>query len=175
MKYSIDDLKKIVNDEYLFLIEFDKNKYLFLKELETHKLFPNKKFLKKIDNPLITSFFVNNYLIKENDLKYLKNKIKYQEYQKLVDKFNKEKSLEEILQKEESIPLHTILTFNNIVQNISIIKNLIKNRDKVLEFTEQEMKENKQFLDSISSNTGSDSSFYIRKKKFEEIFSKFAG
>lgn len=55
------------------------------------------------------------------------------------------------------------------------IKNLIKNRDKVLEFTEQEMKENKQFLDSISSNTGSDSSFYIRKKKFEEIFSKFVG
>lgn len=133
MKYSIDDLKKIVNDEYLFLIEFDKNKYLFLKELETHKLFPNKKFLKKIDNPLITSFFVNNYLIKENDLKYLKNKIKYQEYQKLVDKFNKEKSLEEILQKEESIPLHTILTFNNIVQNISIIKNLIKNRDENIE------------------------------------------
>ena len=48
MKYSIDDLKKIVNDEYLFLIEFDKHKYLFLKELENHKLFPNKKFLKKL-------------------------------------------------------------------------------------------------------------------------------
>ncbi|MCU4493607.1 DUF262 domain-containing protein [Acinetobacter guillouiae] len=55
------------------------------------------------------------------------------------------------------------------------IKKLIKNRDKVIEFTEQEMKENKQFLDSISSNTGSDSSFYIRKKKFEEIFSKYVG
>lgn len=55
------------------------------------------------------------------------------------------------------------------------IKNLIKNKDEVLKFTEQEMRENKQFLDSISSNTGSDSSFYIRKKKFEEIFSKFVG
>lgn len=50
------------------------------------------------------------------------------------------------------------------------IKNLIKNRDKVLEFTEQEMKENKQFLDSISSNTGSDSSFYIRKKNLKKFF-----
>ena len=45
----------------------------------------------------------------------------------------------------------------------------------ILEMMEYEMKNNKSFFDSLSSNTGSDSSFYIRKKKFEEIFENFVG
>lgn len=55
------------------------------------------------------------------------------------------------------------------------INNLIVNKESLLKMTEYEMRSNKSFIDALSSNTGSDSSFYIRKNKFEEIFEKFAG
>ncbi|MFW2173464.1 DUF262 domain-containing protein [Acinetobacter guillouiae] len=57
----------------------------------------------------------------------------------------------------------------------SQIEHFIVNKEMILEMMEYEMKNNKSFFDSLSSNTGSDSSFYIRKKKFEEIFENFVG
>lgn len=57
----------------------------------------------------------------------------------------------------------------------SQIEKFIINKEMILKMMEYEMKNNKSFFDSLSSNTGSDSSFYIRKKKFEEIFENFVG
>ena len=54
------------------------------------------------------------------------------------------------------------------------INKLIANKEAVLSYTEDEMKNNRAFLDALSSNTGSDSSYYIRKKVFENIFSLYS-
>lgn len=52
--------------------------------------------------------------------------------------------------------------------------NILCNCNKeIVQMTEHEMKTDKKFSEALSSNTGSDSSFYIRKNKFEEIFSIF--
>ncbi|MGE8684697.1 MAG: DUF262 domain-containing protein [Acinetobacter sp.] len=50
------------------------------------------------------------------------------------------------------------------------ITNIIKNKDKVLILTENEMKNNPKFFEALSSNTGSDFSYYARKENFEKIF-----
>ncbi|CAA0229673.1 DUF262 domain-containing protein [Acinetobacter baumannii] len=60
------------------------------------------------------------------------------------------------------------------VYNEDQINKLISNKDAVIEYTENEMKNNRSFLDALSSNTGSDSSYSIRKAVFENIFKKYS-
>lgn len=55
----------------------------------------------------------------------------------------------------------------------SEMNKLYESNQKIVEMTEREMKKDRKFSEALSSNTGSDNSFYIRKNKFEEIFSLF--
>ena len=50
------------------------------------------------------------------------------------------------------------------------IMNIVNRKDEVLKSTANEMKNNSRFFESLSSNTGSDSSYYTRKEIFEKIF-----
>jgi len=60
------------------------------------------------------------------------------------------------------------------VYNDEKINKLISNKEAVIEYTENEMKNNRSFMDALSSNTGSDSSYSTRKTVFENIFTKYS-
>lgn len=52
------------------------------------------------------------------------------------------------------------------------IDKLYEHSEEIVQNTEDEMRVNRKFFEALSSNTGSDSSFYIRKETFNEIFSQ---
>ncbi len=51
---------------------------------------------------------------------------------------------------------------------------LVNHKADILQMTEKEMNNNQRFFESLSSNTGSDYSYYARKITFENIFNIFA-
>lgn len=54
------------------------------------------------------------------------------------------------------------------------LQKLVDHKNNILQMTEKEMNQNQKFFESLSTNTGSDYSYYVRKETFEKIFDMYA-
>lgn len=101
-------------------------------------------------------------------MKYTKEIFEDYSFRKIdFDKFNKSPLNKTIFE------IQVFLLGSKRYSDKQIIK-LVNHKYDIVQMTEKEMNNNQKFFESLSTNTGSDYSYYVRKDTFEKIFDFFA-